>query len=273
MLDVLGIRNAQKLIPLEDDQKPTDPIRENMNVLIGKPLKAFITQDQDAHITAHQSFLQDPQVAAMIGQNPMAQQITAALQAHMAEHFGFKYRQQIEQQLGAPIPYTEEDDEPLSEEYEVQLSRMVARAAQQLTTQNQAQAAQQEAQQQAQDPIIQMQMQELALKGEEQKRKAAKDATDAQLRQMELETNKEIELSKLELEARKFGANMAKDKNKEAFDTQKLATEVDIAGHKMGIDAAKSNKQQDIQKGQVAAQLIAAQMNVNASKKKGEDNK
>ena len=273
MLDVLGIRNAQKLIPLEDDQKPTDPIRENMNVLIGKPLKAFITQDQDAHITAHQSFLQDPQVAAMIGQNPMAQQITAALQAHIAEHFGFKYRQQIEQQLGAPIPYMEEDDEPLSEEYEVQLSRMVARAAQQLTTQNQAQAAQQEAQQQAQDPIIQMQMQELALKGEEQKRKAAKDATDAQLRQMELETNKEIELNKLELEARKFGANMAKDKNKEAFDTQKLATEVDIAGHKMGIDAAKSNKQQDIQKGQVAAQLIAAQMNVNANKKKGENNK
>jgi hypothetical protein len=272
MLDVLGIRNAQKLIPLEDDQKPTDPIRENMNVLIGKPLKAFITQDQDAHLAAHNAFLQDPQVQANIGQNPMAQQITAALQAHIAEHFGFKYRQQIEQQLGAPIPYMDEDDEPLSEEYEVQLSRMVAQAAQQLTIQNQAQAAQQEAQQQAQDPIIQMQMQELALKGEEQKRKAAKDATDAQLRQMELETNKEIELNKLELEARKFGANMAKDKNKEAFDKEKLAVDVDIAGHKMGIDSAKGNAQQDLQKGQIAAQLIAAQMNVNANKEAREAN-
>jgi hypothetical protein len=117
-----------------------------------------------------------------------------------------------------------------------------------------------------------MQMQELALKGEEQKRKAAKDATDAQLRQMELETNKEIELNKLELEARKFGANMAKDKNKEAFDKEKLAVEVDIAGHKMGIDSAKGNAQQDLQKGQIAAQLIAAQMNANANKEAREAN-
>jgi hypothetical protein len=261
MLEVLGIRNAQKLIPLQEDQKPKDPITENMDVLIGKPLKAFMYQDHDAHLMAHNSFLQDPMTQQIIEQNPIAQQITAAMQAHIAEHFGFKYRQQIEQQLGAPLPYLKDDDETIPAEYEVQLSRLVAQASQQLLQQNQAQAAQAEAQQQAQDPIIQMQMQELALKGEEQKRKAAKDATDAQLRQMELETNKEIELNKLELEAQKFGATMAKDKNKEAFDKEKLAVDVDIAGHKMGMEAAKSREQVGTQRDQIATQLVASQLN------------
>jgi hypothetical protein len=274
MLDVLGIRNAQKLIPMVDDMKPKDPVAENMDVLTMKPVKAFIYQDQDAHITTHQAFMQDPQVAAMIGQNPQAQAMMGALQAHIAEHFAFKYRQQIEQQLGAPLPYFKEDDEEsIAEDVEVQISRAVAQAAQQLTMQNMAQAQQQQAQQQAQDPIIQMQMQELALKGQEQERKAAKDASDIQLRQLEIESNKEIELNRIELEARKFGATMAKDKEKAAFEIEKLASDVDIAGHKMGIEAAKSNKQLDVQKGQIAAQLISAQINANANKKKGEDNK
>jgi hypothetical protein len=277
MLDVLGIRNAQKLIPLVDDMKPKDPIAENMDMLNIKPLKAFIYQDQDAHITAHQAFLQDPQVAAMIGQNPQAQAMTAAMQAHISEHFAFKYRQQIEQQLGGPLPYFKDDDndeEHIPEDVEVQISRAVAKAAQQLTMQNMAQAQQQQAQQQAQDPIIQMQMQELALKGEEQKRKAAKDVSDAELKQIEMADRKEIEMHKLELEARRFGANMAKDKAKEAYDTKKLGIDVDIAGHKMGIDAAKSNKQLDVQKGQIAAQLISSQINANANtEKKGKDKK
>jgi hypothetical protein len=268
MLDVLGIRNAQKLIPLQEDQKPRDPISENMDALNGKPLKAFMYQDHDAHLMAHNSFLQDPMTQETIAQNPMAQQITAALQAHIAEHFGFKYRQLIEQQVGGPIPYFKDDEDTMPEEYEIQLSRLVAKASQQLLQQNQAAAAQQQAQQQMQDPIIQMQMQELALKGEEQKRKAAKDATDAQLRQMELETNKEIELNKLELEAHKFGANMAKDKNKEAFDKEKLAVDVDIAGHKMGMEAAKSRDQIDTQKEQIATQLIAS---LNTSKQQKDD--
>jgi hypothetical protein len=268
MLDVLGIRNAQKLIPMQEDMKPKDPIAENMDILTMKPVKAFIYQDQDAHITAHQAFIQDPQTAAMIGQNPQAQAMMGAMQAHIAEHFAFKYRQQIEQQLGAPLPYfKEDDDEHISEDVEIQVSRAVAQAAQQLTTQNMAQAQQQEAQQQAQDPIVQMQMQELALKGQEQERKAAKDASDVQLRQLEIETNKEIELNKIELEARKFGASLAKDKEKAAFEIEKLATDVDIAGHKMGIDAAKSSAQIDAQKGQIAAQLIAAQINANSNKK------
>jgi hypothetical protein len=274
MLEVLGIRNAQKLIPLADDMKPKDPIAENMDVLNMKPLKAFIYQDQDAHITTHQAFMQDPQVAAMIGQNPQAQQMMGALQAHIAQHFAFKYRQQIEQQLGAPLPYfKEDDDEHIAEDVEVQISRAVAQAAQQLTTQNMAQAQQQEAQQKAEDPIIQMQQQELALKAEEQKRKAARDEADISLRKMEIEGSHQAEMTRIELEAHKFGATMAKDKEKLAFDTQKLATDIDIAGHKMGIDAAKSNKQQDILKGQIAAQLIAAQMNTKANEKAQEDNK
>ena len=188
MLDVLGIRNADKLIPSTDTQKPKDPISENMDVLSGKPLKAFIYQDQDAHITTHTSFLQDPMTAQIIGQNPMAQQIGAALQAHIAEHYGFKYRQMIEQKLGAPLP---DRDQDIPQDYEVAISRLVAQAAQQLTIQNQAQAAQQEAQQQAQDPIIQMQQAELQLKAQEVQRKAQKDQVDAELKSVQLGIEKE----------------------------------------------------------------------------------
>jgi hypothetical protein len=188
MLEVLGIRNADKLIPSTDTQKPKDPISENMDVLSGKPLKAFIYQDQDAHITTHTSFLQDPMTAQIIGQNPMAQQIGAALQAHIAEHYGFKYRQMIEQKLGAPLP---DQDQDIPQDYEVAISRLVAQAAQQLTIQNQAQAAQQEAQQQAQDPIIQMQQAELQLKAQEVQRKAQKDQVDAELKSAQLGIEKE----------------------------------------------------------------------------------
>ena len=262
MLDVLGIRNAQKLIPLEDDQKPVDPIRENMNVMIGKPLKAFIRQDQDAHLAAHQAFLQDPQAMAIIGQNPMAQQIMAALQAHIAEHFGFKYRQQIEQQLGAPIPYVENDDEPLSEEYEVQLSRMVAQAAQQLTTQNQAAAAQQQAQQQAEDPIIQMQQQELQIKQAEQARKAQRDQADIALENRRLDIEEQRTMGQLEIDGTRLGVQIEKDKD--ALDRKS-----EFDGTKLGVEMAHKKEQTDVQKGQIAAQLIAAEINArgNANKK------
>ena len=268
MLDVLGIRNAQKLIPLEDDQKPTDPIRENMNVMIGKPLKAFIRQDQDAHLAAHQAFLQDPQAMAIIGQNPMAQQIMAAMQSHIAEHFGFKYRQQIEQQLGAPIPYSDnEDDEPMSEEYEVQLSRMVAQAAQQLTTQNQAAAAQQQAQQQAQDPIIQMQQQELQIKAQEQQRKAQRDQADITLENRRLDIEEQRTMGQLEIEGTRLGAQIKKDK-------ETLDRKSEFDGTKLGVDMAHKKQQVDVQKGQVAAQLIAAEINAKSNaNKKGNDKK
>jgi hypothetical protein len=202
MLEVLGIKNASKLVPMQDDQKPRDPISENMDVIKNKPLKAFAYQDHAAHITTHQTFMQDPMTAQMIGQNPMAQQMMAALQSHIAEHFGYMYRNQIEQQVGAPIP-TFEEDEPIPEDVEFALSRLVAQASQQLLQQNQAAAAQQQAQQQAQDPIIQMQMQELQLKGQDLQRKTLKDQTDAKLKVQQ----QEIERQRIQSQEKIAAAN------------------------------------------------------------------
>jgi len=236
MLDVLGIRNPQKLIPLQDDQKPRDPIAENMDALMSKPLKAFIYQDQDAHITAHTNFLQDPTTAAIIGQNPLANQITAAMQAHIAEHFGFKYRQQIEQQLGAPLPYLKNEDDTIPEEYEVQISRLVAQASTQLLQQNQAQAAQAQAQQQMQDPIIQMQMRELDIKDRAQTAKELKDAADIELRREQLDIDRERVEIQGELEGTKLGAKIAKERDE-------MDRKEQIEGTKMGIEmAAKKTK-------------------------------
>ena len=179
MMEVLGIKNADKIVPTRDDAQPTDPVSENMAALIGKPMKAFIYQDHQAHIATHMSFMQDPMIAQMIGQNPQAQQIMASLQAHIAEHLGFQYRQQIEEKLGAPLPAP---NEPLPEEIEVQLSRLVADAGKQLSQAHQQEAAQQKAQQQQQDPMFQLQQAELKVKEAEVQRKAAKDQVDAQIR-------------------------------------------------------------------------------------------
>ena len=214
MLEVLGIKNAEKLIKLDEDKKPQDPITENMNIIMNKPVKAFIYQDQDAHIAAHQAFLQDPMTAQTIGQNPMANQMMAAMQAHIAEHFGFKYRQMIEQQMGAPLP---KPDEELPEEYEVQISRLVAQASQQVLQNNQQQAAQQQAQQQQQDPIIQMQQQELQIKGAEVERKKQKDAQEAQFKAEQLAIeNKRID-AQTEIETAKLGVKMEKDRDESQF--------------------------------------------------------
>jgi hypothetical protein len=264
MLDVLGIRNAQKLIPLEEDKKPKDPITENMDVLSQKPLKAFIYQDQDAHIAAHTNFLQDPTTAAVIGQNPLAQQMTAALQAHIAEHFGFKYRQMIEQQLGAPLPYMkDEDQDALPEDYEIQISRLVAQASTQLLQQNQAAAAQQQAQEQMQDPIVQMQMQELEIKAQEQQRKAQKDQVDAQLRVEQLAIERQRVEGQLEIDGTRLGVSIEKDRT--ALDRKS-----EFDGTKLGVDMAHKREQIDAQKGQITAQLIAAGMN---AKNKGNNQK
>ena len=234
MLSVLGIQNAQKLIPLEDDQKPQDPISENMNILRQKPVKAFIYQDHEAHITAHTNFMQDPLTAKVIGQNPQAQMMAAALQAHIAEHFGFKYRQMIEQQLGAPLPYFKDEDEDfIPEEYEVQISRLVAQASAQVLQQNQAQMAQQQAQQQAQDPIIQMQQQELQIKAQDVQRKAQKDQIDAALKQEQIQVERERIQSMENIEGAKAGAKIA-------FDKDKLDRSSEMEATRMGVDIAKA---------------------------------
>ena len=184
MIEVLGVRNADKLVPTSDDQTPKDPISENMAFLNGKPTKAFIYQDHDAHIAAHQSFMQDPMIAQTIGQNPMAQKIQAAAMAHIAEHLAFNYRRKVEEQIGVPIPAP---DSQLPEDVEVELSRLVAQGSAQLLQANQAQAQQQQAQQAAQDPMVQMQQQELQIKQMEAQAKAQKMQADTQIAQAKLQ--------------------------------------------------------------------------------------
>jgi hypothetical protein len=203
MLEVLGIKNIQKLIPMKDDMKPRDPISENMDALKGKPVKAFSYQDHQAHITTHMTFMQDPMTAQMIGQNPMAQQIMGALQAHIAEHYGYMYRNQIEQQVGAPIPTFDDEDAEIPEDMEAALSRLVAQASQQLLLQNQTAAAQQQAQQQAQDPILQLQAKEVSIKEADLQRKVLKDKTDAQLKA----SQQDIERQRIQSQEKLAGAD------------------------------------------------------------------
>ena len=200
MLEVLGIKNAEKLVPVEDDQTPKDPISENMAFIVGKPTKAFIYQDHDAHIATHMAMMQDPSVMQMIGQSPMAQQMQSSIMAHVAEHLSFSYRANVEKQLGAPLTPPNAE---LDEETEVQLSRLVAQASQQLSQMNQQKAQQQQQAQQAQqaqqDPRIQMQQAELQLQQQELQRKQQKDAADAQLNQQRLQ----LDAQRVQLEAAK----------------------------------------------------------------------
>ena len=192
MLEVLGIKNAAKLIPMDEDQKPTDPVSENQHILMMKPVKAFEYQDHQAHITVHMSAMQDPKIQQLLQGNPMAQQLQQAMMAHINEHLGFAYRVQIEQQLGMALPTTKDesgDEVGLNPQVEAQLAPMLAQAAQQLLQQNKQQAQQQQAQQQMQDPIIQMQQQELQLKAQELQRKTQKDQVDAALKEKQLKND------------------------------------------------------------------------------------
>jgi len=217
MLDVLGIKNAQKLVPLPDDEMPKDPVSENMAALKGMPMKAFIYQDQQAHIATHQTFMQDPLIQKTVGQNPMANQIMASMQAHIAEHLGFHYRQLIEKQMGVPMPAP---NEKLPEDVEVQLSQLIAQASAQLLQANTAQAQQAQAAAMQQDPLIQMQQQELQLKGQEGQRKAQKDATDDQLKQSQQQIERERIATQKEIDMARIQASVQKDQQELAQDAQ-----------------------------------------------------
>ena len=218
MIEVLGIKDADKLVPTKDDIKPSDPVSENMAALIGKPMKAFIYQDHDAHIATHQAFLQDPQIAAFIGQSPAAQQVVAALQAHIAEHIGFSYRQQMAAKLGVELP---PPDEQMPEEMEKLLSQTMAQAGQQLTQQKQQAAAQQAAQQQAQDPVFQMKQQEMQLKMAEQQRKAQKDQADTILDAERLKLDKEKADNTATIEAARIAAQTEQANARQDLDEAK----------------------------------------------------
>jgi hypothetical protein len=233
MLEVLGIKNAGDLIPGEDDQKPRDPISENMSFLTGKPTKAFIFQDQDAHIATHMAMIQDPMIMQVMGQNPMAQQMQGAIMAHIAEHLAFSYRAKVEEQLGVPLP---PPDAELSPEIEAQLSQVIAQAAQQLKGINQQQAQQAQAQQQAQDPSLQLQQQALQVQAQDVQRKAQDDERNFQIAQQKLQ----LEQQKMQMDAQKEAARM---QIQERQNSARLASQNQQANQKMRIDVLKVNAQ------------------------------
>lgn len=220
MIEVLGVKNADKLVPLSEDAEPADPISENMGVLVGKPLKAFQYQDHDAHLAAHQSFMQDPMIAQTIGQNPQAQQMMAALQAHIAEHLGFSYRKMIEEKLGVQLP---PPGKPLPEEVEVLLSRVAADAGKQLTAAHQQAAAQQQAQQQMQDPNIQIAQEEAKTKRMNVERQMKKDEAELALKAAEhkRKVGSDIVNSELKLE------EIAEDRRQTDYEAQRAAIELE----------------------------------------------
>jgi hypothetical protein len=231
MLDVMGIKNAEKLVPMIEDQKPTDPVTENQNILMLKPVKAFMYQDHQAHITVHMSAMQDPKLFKMLQNSPMAPQLQAAMMAHITEHLGFEYRKQIEQQLGMALPPQQDetgDDVNMDPAVEAQLAPMLAQAAQRLLQQNQAQAQQQQAQQQMQDPLVQMQMQELQIKAQEQQRKAAKDQMDAQIRAAQMQIERERIAAQTQTDDKKLQIDVIKASATVAHDRQKLMSELSL---------------------------------------------
>jgi hypothetical protein len=278
MIEVLGVKNSQKIVPMKEDMQPVDPISENMFLLTGRPVKAFMYQDHDAHIQAHMAMKSDPQIMAIVGQNPQAQAIMAAGAAHLMEHIAFKYRADVQKKLGVdlpPPPDLDNDMGYLPPEIEVQISSVAAQAAQQLLQQNQAAAAQQQAQQQQQDPLIQMQQQELQIKQQqvqvaqqtaqnnaqiaqqemqlktqmqqlemqlaqqEQQRKAKKDAADAAARADEIRLKeKELQLTH-ELGGAKLGIDMAHKKATHATQSANMADQTTLAQSKHELDAAK----------------------------------
>jgi hypothetical protein len=228
MLDVLGIKDAAKLVPMDEDQRPTDPVSENQNVLMGKPVKAFLYQDHQSHIAVHMAAMQDPKIMSLLQGNPMAPQLQAAMMAHVNEHLGFEYRRQIEQQLGMSLPPQQDESGEatnMEPEVEARLSPMLAQAAQRLLQQNQGEQAQKKAQEQAQDPLVQMAQQELQIKQAEQQRKAQKDQADLELKkaQQQMDAMKalgqhQLDEKRIKVDAIKAAGQMKNDKSKHMMD-------------------------------------------------------
>ena len=246
MIEVLGVKNAAKLVPVEDDQIPTDPVQENQNLLTMKPVKAFVEQNHEAHIQAHMAAIQNPKIQQLMQMNPQAQAIMAAAMAHINEHMAFEYRKQVEMAIGAPLP-TEEQNKQIPPEIADQIAMMVAQASQKLTQQAQQEAQQQQAQQQMQDPIVQMQQQELQIKMEELKLKQQKQQIDAAAKADQMRIEESRIASQKEIAAMQVAATAAAAKDK-------LTRQGEIEGVRMGMDAAKHRAQMAVQQAQRAAQ-------------------
>jgi len=246
MIEVLGVKNAEKLVPTDDDMTPRDPVSENMAFLNGKPTKAFIYQDHDAHISVHTSMMQDPLIMAQVGQNPQAQKMMAEIQAHLSEHLAFAYRKKVEEQLGVPLP---PPDEQMPEDAEVMLSRLVAQGAQQVLAASKGQVANQQAQQMQQDPVMQLQQAELAIKKQEADTKALKVKGDLQLKAEELS-----------LKAQESAARTGEDP---AMASMRLQQEImqaqelhgmEMAAKRMELEQAQAQQQQAMQQQQAQVQ-------------------
>jgi hypothetical protein len=264
MLDVLGIKDAAKLIPMEEDQKPMDPVSENQNVLMMKPVKAFAYQDHQAHITVHMSAMQDPKIMALLQNNPMAQQLQAAMMAHINEHLGFEYRKQIEMQLGMSLPPQKDEsgeDIHMNPEVEARLAPMLAMASQRLLQNNQAEVAQQQAQQLAQDPMVQMQQAELQIKSGELERKKQKDAVDAQLKQAQLQIEKERVDNQAQIEGVKIGTKAEQDR-------LRFASEQTTKGIEIGLAAENDKRKASIQREQIYTQAQTQRENARRQQSK-----
>ena len=259
MIEVLGIKNAEKLVPTDDDQTPRDPVSENMSFLTGKPTKAFIFQDHDAHIAVHQAMMQDPVIMGQLGQNPMAQQMQAAIMAHTAEHLAFQYRQKIQEQLGATLP---PPDAQLDEQTEVQVSKLVAQAAAQLLAMDKAKVAQQQAMQQAQDPVMQMQQAELAIKKKE-----------AEIKELKVKGDLQLKAEELSLKAQESASRNGEDPAMAAMRLQQEIAQaqelhgLEMAAKQMELQQAQAQQQQAMQQQQQAqAQKMAHGGQVHAQK-------
>jgi hypothetical protein len=243
MLEVLGIKEVDKIVPLEDDFKPQDPVAENMNILNSKPIKAFLYQDHEAHMKVHMNMAQDPKILQLVGQSPNAQAIQAAMQAHIAEHLAFQYRIEIEKMLGVPLP---PEDEPLPEDIEVELSRAVAMASDKLLQKDQAETQQQQAQQQAQDPILQLQQAEFQLKQAEFEHKKAMDQAELALKAQAEQAKNERETKRIDTQAEIAGAQLAvkaSDKQRDlALRAQEFEGKQLTEGVRLGLQGVANNR-------------------------------
>ena len=233
MLGVLGISDIDKIIPSTKDKKPTDPISENMDILNGKPVKAFIYQDHEAHIQAHMAAMQDPKIMQLIGQNPMAGGIQAAMMAHLNEHIAFQYRREIEKQLGVQLP---EPNAELPEDVEVALSKLVAEAGSRLLQKNQAEAQQQQIQQQMQDPVVQAQMQDAQNKQMEVQRKIQKDQADIALKAQQQQIERDRIASQERIAGVNAGIKAASERDKVLIKADEVKADTKLAGFKVGMD-------------------------------------
>ena len=254
MLDVIGIKNYQKLVPMSEDMKARDPVTENMNILSNKPVKAFLYQDHRAHIAVHMAAAQDPHMQQLIGQNPqMAQTIQAAMSAHVAEHLGMEYRKQMEQMMGQTLPANQDDanEKEMAPDMEVKVSQMAAQAAQQLLQQHSQEAKQQQNQQQAQDPLIQLQQQELQLKGQDLQRKTQKDQSDAQLKAQQLQIERDRIAAQQETEGAKLASKVhgEREQRRAAHEEKGFTTAVDLHKHALSLSQQEQMARYQAQQG------------------------